>query len=414
MNYNKEIQAILRAFAGALHTGKPSAYANMIVLPVMEPAYDLDYISSDEGFERGCLTIKEVSESGSVPRLSAVNQCGQHVLLAEGEEIKGAKQNRTLNTSILLPADKETVIPVSCTERGRWSYRKKDFSPTDSWVPAELRRKKIFHVTKNLIGKDSYRSNQSAVWHTIDNYSERLGTRSRTSALRDVLGSAGKRIERMTEAFPLGKGQTGVVVFINGRLTGADIITNPRVFARLYPKILKSYVVDAVLKGGDKSGGLLDLHTEVRYRAGEARKKFSVMLELALTGRLFVAKSPGLGRDVRMESTQVSGFALEVDGRVVHMNLFRNDNDEETERHGRDEAQYRRDWESFDAETRRAERERLKKRWERLRGEKTEEERKREDELWKLLDELNKKNRGEDRQEDGGCGQDNGNGPEEE
>jgi hypothetical protein len=49
--------------------------------------------------------ITEVSEGGSVPNLRVINKTPHHVLLFDGEELKGAKQNRILNTTILIAED---------------------------------------------------------------------------------------------------------------------------------------------------------------------------------------------------------------------------------------------------------------------------------------------------------------------
>ena len=64
----------------------------------------------------------EVSEQGDVPNLLFENLGDRKVLLVDGDELVGAKQNRIINTTILLGGKSSTVIPVSCVEQGRWSY----------------------------------------------------------------------------------------------------------------------------------------------------------------------------------------------------------------------------------------------------------------------------------------------------
>ncbi len=62
------------------------------------------------------MTVSEVSEGGSVPELKVTNLTGKHVLILDGEAVAGAKQNRVLNTTILIGAGTSLVIPVSCTD----------------------------------------------------------------------------------------------------------------------------------------------------------------------------------------------------------------------------------------------------------------------------------------------------------
>ncbi len=66
--------------------------------------------------------MTEVSDAGSVPYLQAVNMGPWPVLIFDGEELVGAKQNRIVNTTILVGVGK-AVLPVSC-ENGRWSRRR--------------------------------------------------------------------------------------------------------------------------------------------------------------------------------------------------------------------------------------------------------------------------------------------------
>ena len=70
----------------------------------------------DEALAQRALVITEIAESGRVPELKVVNNSRHNILLLDGEELIGAKQNRVLNVTILLAPNSETLIPVSCIE----------------------------------------------------------------------------------------------------------------------------------------------------------------------------------------------------------------------------------------------------------------------------------------------------------
>jgi environmental stress-induced protein Ves len=63
--------------------------------------------------------VAEVDESGQFSRLKVINRSDLSVLILDGEELVGAKQNRIVNTTILIAAESVTIIPVSCVEQGR-------------------------------------------------------------------------------------------------------------------------------------------------------------------------------------------------------------------------------------------------------------------------------------------------------
>ncbi len=94
--------------------GEPQVHHNLTLFPLIsagnvEPHYRL----LDEALELGCAHVTEVSESGSVPELKFSNECDLPVLLLDGEELVGAKQNRILTLTILAPAHQTIVIPIS-------------------------------------------------------------------------------------------------------------------------------------------------------------------------------------------------------------------------------------------------------------------------------------------------------------
>src|SRR5258707_383747 len=67
------------------------------------------------------------------------NRSERLVLFLEGQELKGAKQNRILNSSVLIAAGNDARIPVSCVEQGRWHYRSRHFGSTGHYASPKLR-----------------------------------------------------------------------------------------------------------------------------------------------------------------------------------------------------------------------------------------------------------------------------------
>ena len=110
-------------FLDRMQMSTPQQCRNMTVIPLFHPEPSaIRHLTLQEAIERGLLSITEMHQHGSVPDLKATNLADTPVLLLEGEELVGAKQNRVLNTSVLIKEKSEVVIPVSRTEAGRWAY----------------------------------------------------------------------------------------------------------------------------------------------------------------------------------------------------------------------------------------------------------------------------------------------------
>src|SRR5262245_37921913 len=120
--------------------GDPLCHEALTVFPLFEPANsNADYLLSDEALAAGAVTVEEVTQGGSVPTLVVNNPTDSLVLFLEGEELRGAKQNRALNTSVLAGSRGKTNIPVSCVELGRWRYTSASFGHGGTHSSPKLR-----------------------------------------------------------------------------------------------------------------------------------------------------------------------------------------------------------------------------------------------------------------------------------
>ena len=111
----------LSAFLSSLSLGSSQSVAGLTVFPLLrQPAPEPWYDTLTEAVAARTARVTEVSDAGRVPELQVVNDSPRHVLIVDGEELVGAKQNRIVNLTILVPPKTSLTIPVSCVEAGRW------------------------------------------------------------------------------------------------------------------------------------------------------------------------------------------------------------------------------------------------------------------------------------------------------
>jgi hypothetical protein len=121
MQEPNELTQLLVTMTQMLQLDNPIGHRNLTLVPIRGQSKELDYVLGADAMADGTLTVKEVSDSGIVNTLIVQNKSDKRVLLLDGEELIGAKQNRILNTTILIEANTTQKIPVSCVEQGRWN-----------------------------------------------------------------------------------------------------------------------------------------------------------------------------------------------------------------------------------------------------------------------------------------------------
>lgn len=268
-----------------------------------------DYITLKEALATGGLTISEVSQGGSVPELKVINAGTSNVLMLDGEELAGAKQNRVLNTSILLAAGNSALIPVSCTEQGRWSYRSANFEDSNVSMSPSLRSRKNASVSYSLSESQSFRSDQGEVWESIEELHSSHRTSSGTGAMKDAYEARREDINTYQAAFPCQDGQCGMAVLIKGRVAGVEMVSRSAAYSQLHEKLLNSYAMDIPQSRPGQSPPVI--------------AKLNKILERMMDSEEQRFPSVGIGEDCRYKAHGLLGSSLQVEEWLVHLAFFR-------------------------------------------------------------------------------------------
>jgi hypothetical protein len=288
-----------------IRIGQPARFGPLTVFPLFcEASRPVEYVLSDEGMEAGTVTVGEVSQQGSVPELIVENKGLCRALFLEGEQLVGAKQNRILNTSVLVPAQARLTIPVSCVEAGRWRRTSAFFTPSKHVSPYHLRHGLKGAVTRSLKENLGHRSDQGQVWDEVRKQQEALSVESGTSALADTYETYEERLTEARQAMQHVPGACGLVVAIGPQVVTADLFDKPATCEKVWGRLLSGMMLDSL--AGAQADGSPD------------PAQVSQFLDEARNAAWTQARAVGEGDEYRAEFDGKVGSALLLDGALVH------------------------------------------------------------------------------------------------
>ena len=286
--------------------GEPVRYENLTVFPVVvrAGADTSGFLSLDEALASGQAVVTEEGGAGlrrsrdgvpitapqsgpQVNQLVLINRSGKPLLLLAGEMVSGGKQDRIIGKDrIVAPGADPLPLDVFCVEHGRWSSG-------SAFTSAKLM------VHPSVREKAAVDSNQSEVWAAV-----RQGSTSSSAAVRG--GAAGhgvaatapalsateldrvaaaeaptgsyrkiyesRRVGASVEEFAdevqrrfahataslKGEHVVGVVVAYGGEVAWSDVFASPALFERYWPKLLRSYVIEALARPGTQEHASLE------------------------------------------------------------------------------------------------------------------------------------------------------------
>lgn len=233
----------LSSYLDRLVVGKPLSYEGLTVYPLSaQQDFPLgQYLTLDEAIKRKALVVTELGEGAEVNTVLMENRGDRHVFIMAGEIIQGAKQDRTVQADVLLaPKSGKKRISAFCVEHGRWVEESRSFSAAEQAVPNSVRR--------SAKGEKE----QGKVWDSIAKNQSRLKVAAPSQAAKDVYEDKQvqrdlKPMEARLSALPKQAPHTvGVLAAFGDRLVALDVFGDDTLMTRLYPKLLRSYAIDAI------------------------------------------------------------------------------------------------------------------------------------------------------------------------
>ena len=296
------IDAVLRQVQRAT----PVVVGGLTMTPLLNPSARVaPYLTLEEAMAQGSLTVQEVSQGGHVPELLVINSASQPVFIVDGEHLLGAKQNRVVNLSVMVPPDSKMVISVTCVEQGRWARRTDHFETSASVLFSSGRASKMSQVSSSMKQGQDPRADQHAVWRSVDGLAKRRRVHSQTGSMEDIFQEHRASTDRVVAQFPPVPHQVGALLSAQGRLCGIELFDAPSTWTKLMPRVVQSWAIEA-------SDGPLENKPAVDL----LEKLYGVVWD--------VSPSRGQGSDARLDAGPMTAAGLVVDGEVVHLAGFEN------------------------------------------------------------------------------------------
>jgi hypothetical protein len=283
----------------------PIAYDNLTIFPVVssDDANTSEFATLDEALASGDALVTEegasmrrMRDGSAAPNFSIGPQVNQLVLinrgkrpliLLAGEVVSGGKQDRVIGKDRIVPVGAAPLpLDVFCVEHGRWTPGAEQFSAAQLMVHPSVRE------------KAAVEQDQKQVWAAVRGEGDAVGSTSESVTVEAEAGAAAPAIssrnlseaiesagtqsyQKIYKSSPIGssvetfaeeiqrrferetgglKGEhvVGVVVAFGREVAWSDIFASSELFDSYWPKLLRSYVVEAMTRPGMRRVASLD------------------------------------------------------------------------------------------------------------------------------------------------------------
>ncbi len=297
--------ASVRTLLSSVSLGSPTQFGNLTLFPLSfngKPAA-APFVTLDEALKRKLLEIVEL-DGGTVPEVGITNKSSEIVFIMGGEIITGGKQDRVVGSDVLIgPKASKIKVPVYCVEAGRWTYTTQAFTTKQNLGTWTIREK----------AQSKASDSQEGIWNDVGKIAAANATESSTSALQSTYDDAkvNRKIAELEEKLKnvpsFAAGTLGIACGVGGRIVSVDVFSNPALFAKLWPKILRAAALSSLTEEAGKP---------------VTRDQAAVFMQKLADARFVQSAGIGAGADVKANVEGMTIGALGYKGAAVHVSAF--------------------------------------------------------------------------------------------
>ena len=268
------------------------------------------YLSFSEAIAKNQVQISEVNKKGLVTKLSVSNKSSDNIIILNGELIIGTqiRQDRIVDSTVLIPGYATVLINTFCGEQYRWSPRLSNkISTSESLYFSSGRANNAADINTKL-------SKQCRIWSEISEKISDFNVKSFTNSVDQIYKKKKVNVEEIVNFFKIPSEAVGVALGINNQLVNIDIFSNNCMLQIYLPKIIRSIALDSFKKISKKSYlKKKDVHRFLRqiHQANKQKRK-------VVEGTL--------GEELQFNSESVAGFILYHKEQAVHFSAFVKEN----------------------------------------------------------------------------------------
>ena len=268
------------------------------------------YLSFSEAIAKNQVQISEVNKEGLLTKLSVSNKSSDNIIILNGELIIGTqiRQDRIVDSTVLIPGYATVLINTFCGEQYRWSPRLSNkISTSESLYFSSGRANNAADINTKL-------SKQCRIWSEISEKISDFNVKSFTNSVDQIYKKKKVNVEEIVNFFKIPLEAVGIALGINHQLVNIDIFSNNCMLQIYLPKIIRSIALDSFKKISKRSYlKKKDVHRFLRqiHQANKQKRK-------VVEGTL--------GEELQFNSESVAGSILYHKEQTVHFSAFVKEN----------------------------------------------------------------------------------------